>query len=160
MAGLLRSRGPGVDRTRGHSLIELVVAAAVVGIGAAIAFPRLTSLTAASRLESASRGLAIDLQKTRMRAIAEARRYQVSFDTRSGRYTVCGESSLDRFDAGCVTRAVDDAGTVGVAIDGRTTTVLNTRGRCETPLTVTLVHSRSGSSRIVAIVGTGYVDVY
>ena len=71
---------------RGFTLIELMVAMAIVAIMSAIAFPFFGDFLDNRNLKSAARDLAGDIFQLKEQAIAEDRLYQISFDQGGNTY--------------------------------------------------------------------------
>ena len=67
-------------RDTGHTLIELIIVFAIIGILAAVAAPNLAQWAAANRIHLAARELAADLQLARLRAITLNTSLRVTFD--------------------------------------------------------------------------------
>jgi Tfp pilus assembly protein FimT len=103
----------------GFSAIELVVLIVMIGILAAITWPRLSALAPKYRLQGATTSLAAAIQKARGQAIAQNLCVQVSFDNTNKTYkvaTLTGASTCPT--SGYPTTApaikVDDTGTIGI----------------------------------------------
>lgn len=71
----------------GITLIELVIAMAIIGVLAWIAYPRLDAVHQI-RLATASRRLAADLRYAQGRSIGERTVHGILFEPAAGRYTV------------------------------------------------------------------------
>lgn len=72
----------------GFTLVELVAILSVLGVLGSLAFLQLQPLLAQVRLNSGARQVAADLQVTRMKAIAQNRRFRVTFRLATGDYVV------------------------------------------------------------------------
>lgn len=68
-----------MERSKGVTLVELVIAVATLGIIAALAIPSLSSLYARYSLRSAARKVAIHLELAKMKAISKNLEYRVEF---------------------------------------------------------------------------------
>ncbi|MGH9258793.1 MAG: pilus assembly FimT family protein, partial [Acidimicrobiales bacterium] len=73
-------------KTRGFTIIELVVVLAVMAIAMAVALPRFR-LTPSHKVRSAANQLVRDLELARTRALGTKRKVRVQFDIASGSYT-------------------------------------------------------------------------
>ena len=79
-------------RTRGVSLLEVLIATGLSAMLLAIAVPNLRSLQAPFALRSATDQIVGAIQAARMRAIARNARYRVTFDPSAGTYSLDVES--------------------------------------------------------------------
>ncbi len=66
----------------------------LVGVFAAIAFPRFTNSTSRYRVDTAARRVIADLEYARQQAIATSRVLRVEFDTTSDLYKLAGVADL------------------------------------------------------------------
>ncbi len=98
--------GDAVKDHRGFSLLGLVVVLSIAGILAGLAFLNFPRILAAFYLSSAVRQVATDLQLVRMKAIAQNRRFRVTFNNNS--YTV----ERDDGNGGWDPHVLDSHGTV------------------------------------------------
>ena len=89
---------------KGFTLVELIIAIAIMIIMAAIAVPNFQSTMARMRLNGAARQVMTDLMAARMRAVTLNARVKVAFPTISTgtQYTVYFDSNRDGTVAGTV----------------------------------------------------------
>jgi prepilin-type N-terminal cleavage/methylation domain-containing protein len=87
-------------RKAGFTLVESVVAVAIIGIVSAIAIPQMRTLMDRYRLDGAVRLIWADLQNARMTAIKENRSIRAEFDFLAHTYSISrvdtGENILTR----------------------------------------------------------------
>lgn len=87
-------------RKTGFTLVESVVAVAIIGIVSAIAIPQMRTLMDRYRLDGAVRLIWADLQNARMTAIKENRSIRAEFDFLAHTYSISrvdtGENILTR----------------------------------------------------------------
>jgi Tfp pilus assembly protein FimT len=76
----------------GLTFVELVITLSVLGLLGAFTFLQLRPLLAQIRLDSGARQIMTDLQIARMRAIAQNRRFRVTFRSDTRDYVVDTES--------------------------------------------------------------------
>ncbi len=72
-----------MEPNRGFTLIELVIAVAILGIAAALAVPAYLSWQDDSRAKGAAASMRADFERARMRAIRENANVRVAFNTNS-----------------------------------------------------------------------------
>ncbi|MGH7899031.1 MAG: GspH/FimT family pseudopilin [Candidatus Binatia bacterium] len=147
--------------SRGFSLVEMVVAIGFIAILLAIGYPHLARLAAIYRLEGSARNLALTFQKVRLRAIAEGKCFQVTFDGAARTYRVLSKAGttpcgISGFTNDGVAQKLDDADTISVAATA--SPVFDARGGAPTPSVVTLAN-RDGGVQLVGVNGAGRVHV-
>jgi type II secretory pathway pseudopilin PulG len=81
------------SRTRGTSLMDVLVGIVIAGILMGIAVPTIPSLMDPYRLSFAARVVASELSAARMKAIAQNRRHRINFDTTAGTYQLQVETA-------------------------------------------------------------------
>jgi prepilin-type N-terminal cleavage/methylation domain-containing protein len=146
---------------RGFSLIEILVATAIIATLLAIAYPNLATLASGARLEGAARTLVLELQKSRLRAIAEGKCCRVTFNGATRRYqleskagvTPCG---TDAFTNDGAARVIDDTGAIVVTASASPT--FDSRGRASTTSVITLT-APNGAVLLAAVNAAGRVNV-
>lgn len=82
-------------RAKGFSLIELVIAIALLGIALSIAAPSFRGYIENLNLKSAAREIASDIFVTRERAISENRKYQIRFNKEAKSYSIFKRNEKD-----------------------------------------------------------------
>ena len=150
--------------SHGMSLIEVLVAITLIGVIAAFTWPRLPTLFPIYQLEAAARTLALELAKTRARAIAENRCFQVVFDTSAKTFQKqskagtpsCGTTGFAADSKDGAARNIDSSGTITVSATANP--VFETRGSVSTTSVVTLTNT-AGASKTVNVTPTGRVYV-
>ncbi len=80
--------------TRGFTVLELAVVLGLFGVLSGMALLQVKPLVAQVRLSSGARQLATDLQVVRMKAIAQNRRFRVTFRPTTRDYVVDKEDDL------------------------------------------------------------------
>lgn len=148
-------------REPGLTIIELLVVIGIVAVVSALTFPRLAAVASLQRLDGAANGLGLNLQKTRLRAIAEGKCLQVSFDSAAREYQVlsktgtipCGDSG---FVADGLGQTIDDA--AAIALSSTANPIFDAQGRGATPSVITLT-APNGAVRLVAVNAAGQVRV-
>jgi len=73
-------------RNAGYTLIEVLIATAIMGLLFAIGLPRLSRLRAPYAMAGATRQIAADIQAARQRAISRNTSYRVNFNAAAKTY--------------------------------------------------------------------------
>jgi prepilin-type N-terminal cleavage/methylation domain-containing protein len=76
------------EKQPGFTIVELVAVLSLLGVLGSLALLQLQPLLAQVRLHSGARQVASDLQVARMKAIAQNRRFRVTFRLATGDYVV------------------------------------------------------------------------
>jgi Tfp pilus assembly protein FimT len=76
------------SKSRGTTLLDVLVATAIMLVLLAIGVPNMARLRSPYALAGATRQIAADLQATRQRAIARNVRYRINFDAAHASYTI------------------------------------------------------------------------
>lgn len=90
-----RIRKGTIHQRRGFSLIEVAIVVLVIGIAAAVAFPRYGDSVMRHRVLLAGERIAADLRVARNQAMSTSRRITVKFDTATHSYTIPGLPDQD-----------------------------------------------------------------
>ena len=128
---------------RGFTVIEILVALAVMGILIKISVPAFSSWLPTLKLSSAARQVATDLQLARMKAISQNSSYTVTFNTGNGTYTYGSESR--------------DLGQLfpGITISSASNPTFTPRG---TANAVTITLSNGSAQKLVCVKAMGRVN--
>ncbi|MDY0188167.1 MAG: GspH/FimT family pseudopilin [Syntrophus sp. (in: bacteria)] len=142
-------------RTRGFTLIELMVVIAIMAIMAAIAAPNFKSFMAQRRLNGAARQVMSDLMAARMKAVTINQKVKVSF-TGNHAYEIWNDANSN----GTVADNEGDDVAKDIQVDYHDVTfsstanpVFDPRGTAAALATVTLTNSAGSKTVSVAITG-------
>jgi len=86
-------------RTRGTSLLDVLVGLVIAGVLMGIAVPTIPALMDPYRLSFAARVVASELSAARMKSIAQNRRHRVNFNTSTGTYQLQVETAANSWTA-------------------------------------------------------------
>jgi prepilin-type N-terminal cleavage/methylation domain-containing protein len=81
-------QAPSQRRAAGFSLIEVLVAVALIGLGIAVVAPNLSGLVPSARLEGSGKQILSWLQTIRSEARIQAKRMELELDLDRGRYRI------------------------------------------------------------------------
>jgi Tfp pilus assembly protein FimT len=128
----------------GFTVVEILVAFAIVAILFKVALPNLLGWIPTLRLSGAARQMATDLQLARVQAIAKNASQAVTFDTSAGTYTFGSES-----------RALQSL-FPGIIISSATNLTFTPRG---TASTVTITLTDGTNQKLVCVKSMGRVAI-
>jgi len=142
--------------TGGFTLVELLIALAVVGILAAVAVPSISNSTGSHRVVEQTRRIHSDLVEARTRAIAEQRQFRVKFNDGNNAWRI-------QRDVSGVWTQVDGIRTMpaglSVKVDGASAgqVVYSPRGRV-TAVRSLVVTDDDGHDQRIRVVSSGMVE--
>jgi prepilin-type N-terminal cleavage/methylation domain-containing protein len=84
-----------MKQATGFTVIELLIAAGILGILSSIAIPSYNAWLPKTRVNSAARELFAELQLAKMRAISENNDYVITFDTADNTYSIYDDDDND-----------------------------------------------------------------
>ncbi len=105
---MINSYHRAVQRRRGFTLAELVVALLLVGILAAIALPKWTNALRRQRLAMAANRIVADIHRAQAAAYASSSYRIITFVTGTHQYSISGLSSLESNSAAYNVRLGDE----------------------------------------------------
>ncbi len=132
-------------KSRGTTLLDVLVAAAIMLVLFAIGVPNLSRLRSPYTLAGATRQIAADLQAARQRAIARNVRYRVNFDAAHASYTIEREQA-GNWVADSAPQPVPQGAQLGAVLPGNP--VFDTRGMLGAQVTVPVTVSGSGTRTV------------
>ena len=150
-----RMRSRRSRRTRGASLMDVLVGIVIAGVLMGIAVPTIPALMDPYRLSFAARVVASELSAARLKAIAQNRRHRVNFNTTTGTYQLQVETAANTWTAVSGVRELPSGCTFGTIASPPT---FNTQGQLAQNYDIT-VHSAS-QTKIVSINILGNVQVH
>jgi len=132
-------------KSRGATLLDLLIAAGIMLILLAVGVPNLSRLRSPYTLAGATRQIAADLQAARQRAIARNVRYRVNFDAVHASYTIEREQA-GNWVADSAPQAVPMGAQLGTVLPGNP--IFDTRGMLGAQVTVPVTVSGSGTRTV------------
>ena len=150
-----RMRSRRSRRTRGTSLMDVLVGIVIAGILMGIAVPTIPALMDPYRLSFAARVVASELSMARMKAIAQNRRHRVNFDTTASTYQLQVETAPNTWAAVSGVRGLPSGCTFGSVASPPT---FNTQGQLAQGYDIAL-HSAS-QTKTVSVNLLGDVQVH
>jgi prepilin-type N-terminal cleavage/methylation domain-containing protein len=130
---------------RGFTLLEVMIATAILVTVLGVGLPGLARLRAPYALSGATRQIEAALQATRLRAIARNTRYRVNFNSANATYTVQREVAGNFVDEAGAQRLPDGA-RIGAVEPGNP--VFDTRGMMAAQVTVPVTVAGSGTRTV------------
>ncbi|WP_051958177.1 pilus assembly FimT family protein [Desulfobacter vibrioformis] len=79
----------------GFTMLELLIAVAIIGIAAGLAMPDLIGFMANYRLKDAASRLYSDMQNTKLNAIKQNKDWAIVFNAGAGKYYICSDKGGD-----------------------------------------------------------------
>lgn len=148
MAALMATSTLRLKDSRGFTLAEILVVAAIFGILAAIAVPQFIALQPSFRLNGAARQVFSELMSARMKAVNENTTYTVTFPNAQTIQIV-----------GSGTRTVDIQTLYsGVTLSSSAATInLSSRGTADVSSTITITNT--SGSKMVSVKITGAATI-
>src|SRR3989442_2930213 len=142
-------------RTRGASLLEVLIATGISAMLLAIAVPNLRSLQAPFALRAATDQIVADIQAARMRAIARNARYRVTFNPSAGTYSLDVETGGNFVTDGGVQR-IPRSATLGTIAPGNP--IFSTQGTLSAGVTIP-ISVAAGRNRTISVNVLGQTTV-
>ena len=152
----------------GFTLLELLLVVAMLGILGSIVSLQLAPLLSSVRLDSGARQVASDLQAVRMKAIAQNRRFRVTFRPSTKDYVVDVEAAsawqrhnLHSHDPGVADDALIalPAGVGITAVNSGGDVIFVPRGHVDGGITITLRAATGGDAKRVVVNLAGRVRI-
>jgi len=132
-------------KSRGTTLLDVLIAAAIMLVLFAIGVPNLSRLRSPYTLTGATRQIAADLQAARQRAIARNVSYRVNFNAAQGSYTI-ERSEAGNWVADSAPQPLPTGAQLGTVSPGNP--VFDTRGMLGAQVTVPVTVSGSGTRTV------------
>lgn len=148
------NRGLKIGTQKGFSLIEMIVAVAIIAILTGIAIPVYIGMKPSIRLSGATRQTMGDLMWARMQAISQNNEFKIFF-LDNHRYTILDDDNNDgTIDSGelTVTKDIHDE-YFDVTLTSTADPIFHPRGNASPSATVTITNSSGTKTVTIAITG-------
>jgi type IV fimbrial biogenesis protein FimT len=147
-------------KKNGFSLLELMIAIALMAIISAFAAPKMADYMAERRLRGAARMVMSDLMMARQRAVSQNNAFRVIF-TGDHTYTILDDDNGNgASDAGEASEVKDiQTDYYDVTFGASANPTFSSRGTATLGTTITLTSSRTGEARYVKVAATGRVMI-
>jgi prepilin-type N-terminal cleavage/methylation domain-containing protein len=133
-------------QSAGFTLLEVLIATAILITVLGAGIPRLSRLRAPYALSGATRQIEAAMQATRLRAIARNTRYRVNFNSSAGTYTVQREVAGTFVDEAGGAQRLPAGATIGTVSPGNP--VFDTRGMMAAQVSVPVTVAGSGTRTV------------